>query len=175
MIGMIRAGLKTSSKAFRAGTGMSAGGFATWTAINTAVNVGVEKQPLGQSLVKGAAEAVLWEYATGPMMAWTFATQGPQLGVAIAEAQRMHSNQWNQRHYHSIGGNYQDTQSAYDMRRAGSSAIQDSMTSLANSAYTSASSPATMRQSAMQAIQGSQLNGRSSLGTEARLMHRSFR
>lgn len=173
MLGTIKNIAKLGGTAFKEGTGMGAKPFMFFAGANTVINMGVDKKPLGESMVKGAFDAVLWTYAMGPMTAWTFATQGPQLGVAVAEAQRVNSSKWNAMHHHEMGGQYQDTQAAYDMRRAGTQSIQDSMLNTMNASM--GSSPATMRQSAMQAIQGSQLNGRSSLGSEARLMHRSYR
>lgn len=93
---------------------------------------------------KAAATGLAWEMMPGMMLAF----QAPELvgGLAKAGVKWYETSKANYRlsHYQgSLGGGYRDTEQA-----------------------------ATMRQAAVQAIQGSRLNARSALGDEARLMHR---
>jgi hypothetical protein len=97
---------------------------------------------LGTASVKAGANAILWSALPGPMAALTFA---PALaGAAFKAGTFVHHKQqwWNMQHKNSgvVGGQYIDSQRAQ-----------------------------TMRQAAVQAIQGSKLNARSALGGEARI------
>lgn len=97
---------------------------------------------IGTAGVKAGANYMLWAALPGPMTAFTF---GPALaGAAMQTGTFINKKQqwWNQqfRPGNTVGGNYMDTQRAQ-----------------------------TMRQAAVQAIQGSKLNARSALGGEAQI------
>lgn len=104
-------------------------------------------QSLGESLIKGTADAAMWAIAPGLM--WT--AFGAQLGgVAVKGAYNYNAN---------LDSRYYER-----MQNAG-----------ANFNYIDTRQAVTMRQAAVQAIQGSKMNARNALGGEASLMHRTKR
>jgi hypothetical protein len=97
---------------------------------------------VGTAAVKAGANYVEWSMAPGPMTALTF---GPALAGAAMQAGTFinRKEQWWDKQFrpgNTVGGNYMDSQRAQ-----------------------------TMRQAAVQAIQGSKLNARSALGGEAQI------
>lgn len=101
-------------------------------------------QGAGTALVKSAASYAAWTMASPLMWAYTGATTGYEVANSAYTWRRQQAENWNKalRPDYSVGGNYQDTAAAQ-----------------------------TMRQAAVQAIQGSRLNARSALGGEARIFH----
>jgi hypothetical protein len=163
---LYKAGLATKGNAlhtFNKTLGQGPVGFAAWTAFSTAGNM-KQGDSFGIALGKGAMEGIAWGMAPGVMLGLTggqLAYGAIKAGIGMAEE---HERTWNARHNNNVlGGNYMDTQHAYNMRMAGMKAVQQSQLS-----YTGA---LTQRQAAVQAIAGSKLNARSALGTEASLLH----
>lgn len=100
----------------------------------------------GTAVLKAGASTALWYTAPGLMAAYTAATTVPQAAAAGYQWYNQQKQWWNQQHLTgSVGGNYQDSQRAL-----------------------------TMRQAAVQAIQGSKLNARSALGGEARILNQNW-
>jgi hypothetical protein len=125
--------------------GVPLGRFALNTALFTAGEMALGGESLGRSITKGVVDSLLWETVPGLYLGYVAATGIPQLANAIHEKKVTNARWWNQVHRPSFGGNYRDTRQAM-----------------------------TMRQAAVQAIQGSKLNARSALGGEARLIHRPY-
>lgn len=101
---------------------------------------------VGTAVMKSAASTALWHTARGTMMAYTIGTVGTQLWTAGYNWHRQQKAWWNNAHLNGqVGGGYQDTQRAL-----------------------------TMRQAAVEAIQGSKLNARSALGGEARILSQNW-
>lgn len=119
-------------------------GFAGTAAIDVFLNM-KSGDDFGTALVKGTATGMLW--ATAPLVMGSI--EAAQLIPAAYEGyhnwKREKEQWWNQQFSPNFGGNYQDTRRAL-----------------------------TMRQAAVEAIQGSKLNARSALGGEARLLHNNF-
>jgi hypothetical protein len=96
----------------------------------------------GTAVLRAGAETALWYTAPTLMGIHMAATMIPQGAAAAHQWHRGKKSQWNNAHLRGqVGGNYQDSQRAL-----------------------------TMRQAAVQAIQGSKLNARSALGGEARIL-----
>lgn len=97
---------------------------------------------VGTAAVKAGANYMLWDAMPGPMMALTVAPALAQGAMAAGTFINKKQQWWNMQFKNTgvVGGNYVDSQRAL-----------------------------TMRQAAVQAIQGSKLNARSALGGEARL------
>ena len=96
----------------------------------------------GTAALRAGAETALWYTAPGLMTAYTAATTIPSVASAGIQWHRGKVNEWNRSFLQGqVGGNYVDTQRAL-----------------------------TMRQAAVQSIQGSKLNARSALGGEARIL-----
>lgn len=97
---------------------------------------------LGTAAVKAGANYMLWSALPGPMTALTFTPMLAQGAMGVGNFIHHKQQWWNQQFKQDgqVGGNYIDTQRAQ-----------------------------TMRQAAVQAIQGSKLNARSALGGEARI------
>lgn len=128
------------------GTGaIPGGGFGKMTAGFTAFDMYSNVQngdDIGTAGVKAGANYMLWSALPGPMTALTFAPMVAK-GAMQAGTFMNHKQQWWNKQFHpgnTVGGQYMDTQRAQ-----------------------------TMRQAAVQAIQGSKLNARSALGGEAQL------
>lgn len=114
-------------------------------AANTYFNI-KSGQGVGTSLIKGLGEATMWAVAPTAMFG---IEAGQMIGAGIKgyhAGNRMLETRYNQAHKTGNHFSYQDTRQA-----------------------------ATMRQAAVQAIQGSKMNARNALGGEASLMHKSSR
>lgn len=120
--------------------GFSKIGFGLGMGIDTYMNLKAGDN-LGTAAVKGAVTGMLWTTMPGLMTAHMLATSMPGVVSAVNNWTRQKEVWWNQAHRGNFGGNYQDTQRAL-----------------------------TMRQAAVEAIQGSKLNARSALGGEARIL-----
>ncbi|MHC8965769.1 hypothetical protein [Priestia aryabhattai] len=96
--------------------------------------------------MKAAATTMLWSKFPLAMTAVTAAQVTPQAVSAYTQWKKGKEEWWNQQFYRgTVGGNYEDTQRAL-----------------------------TMRQAAVQQIQGSKMNARSALGGEARLLSENY-
>lgn len=99
----------------------------------------------GTAAVKGAASGMLWTTAPGIMGA-IMVGELAATGISAAnQFSRSRKDWWNQQFRPNFGGSYVDSQRAL-----------------------------TMRQAAVQAIQGSKMNARSALGGEARILSDAF-
>lgn len=97
---------------------------------------------VGTAALRAGAETALWYTAPAIMGIHLAATTIPGIAGAANQLHRGKVNQWQMAHLNGqVGGNYQDSQRAL-----------------------------TMRQAAVEAIQGSKLNARSALGGEARIL-----
>jgi hypothetical protein len=100
----------------------------------------------GTAVLKAGVNTALWYTAPGLMTAYSIASAVPQGVGAAYQWHKKQTTWWNNAHLNGqVGGNYQDTQRAL-----------------------------TMRQAAVQAIQGSKLNARSALGGEARILNNNW-
>lgn len=100
----------------------------------------------GTAILKAGATTALWYAAPAVMTAHMLATAAPAVSSAYTGWKRNATSQWNTNFLQgSIGGQYQDTQRAH-----------------------------TMRQAAVEAIQGSKLNARSALGGEAKILNSNW-
>ena len=96
----------------------------------------------GTAVLRAGAETALWYTAPALMGIQMAATMIPQMAGAGYQWHKGKASQWQQAHLQGqVGGNYMDNQRAL-----------------------------TMRQAAVEAIQGSKLNARSALGGEARIL-----
>jgi hypothetical protein len=100
---------------------------------------------LGTSLMRAVPESVAWAVAPGIMGAVQVAQLAPMAAQAYMNADINLQSKYNQTHKAGTMFTYQDTNQAM-----------------------------TMRQAAVQAIQGSKLNARNALGGEAALMHKNW-
>jgi hypothetical protein len=123
---------------------LKTGGFAAGMVIDTALNM-KSGDDFGTAAVKGAFTGMLWTTAPWVMGAMELGKAAPAVYEGIYNWKRQKEQWWNQQYLPNFGGNYQDTRRAL-----------------------------TMRQAAVEAIQGSKMNARSVLGGEARLMSNSF-
>lgn len=148
---------------FRSTFKMHPRGMALWTGVIASGNMSAG-DGLGTAIGKGAAEVALWGVAPVPMLGYTLAKSIPGGVRSVVDGVEKRGKEWDALHNNNVlGRNYIDTQHAFNMRQAGMLALQQS-----SQLHTGA---LTQRQAAVQAIQGSKLNARSALGTEARLMH----
>jgi hypothetical protein len=147
------AGASAMGKAFgalwggtkKATNAIPGGGFGKMAAGFTAMDLYSNVQAgddFGTAAVKAGANYMLWSAMPGVMTAATF---GPALASGAMKAGTFthHKQQWWDKQFrpgNTVGGGYMDTQRAQ-----------------------------TMRQAAVQAIQGSKLNARSALGGEAQI------
>jgi hypothetical protein len=100
----------------------------------------------GTAVLKAGASTALWYTAPGIMTAYSIASAVPQVASAGYQWYQKQQSWWSTAHLNGqVGGNYQDSQRAL-----------------------------TMRQAAVQAIQGSKLNARSALGGEARILNNNW-
>lgn len=103
-----------------------------------------EGDGIAPSLVKAGATAAMWSFAPAAMTLYELGSQGPGMVMGGIQAHNQAVSKFRQTASGfanpSLGGNYYDTNRAL-----------------------------TMRQSAIQAIEGSKLNARSALGNEAKL------
>lgn len=136
------AGVETGArKSLLSGVPKGVMGGAAWMGISTAMNVSGGDN-LGTGLAKAGVETALWAYAPWIMGAHMAATTIPDLAISGQQWMRQREDAYKMNYYRgTVGGNYVDTQRA-----------------------------ATMRQAAVQAINGSKLNARSALGGEAKIL-----
>lgn len=100
----------------------------------------------GTAIGKAAVSTALWFTAPGIMTAHMAATMAPMAAAGVYNWNRQAKTNWQNAHLQGqVGGMYQDTQRAM-----------------------------TMRQAAVQAIQGSKMNARSALGGEARILNNNW-
>jgi hypothetical protein len=100
----------------------------------------------GTASLRSSASAALWATAPWVMGTHLAATTLPMAGAAIYSTHKKKENQWNMVHIQgTLDGTYMDTQRAL-----------------------------TMRQAAVQAIESSKMNARSSLGGEAKILAQSW-
>lgn len=136
----------TASQVGKSGLGhkVSGIGFGIGMGIDTMMNLH-DGDDLGTAAVKGAFTGML--YATMPTL--MFAKDMAGLGVAAYSGytkwNREKKQWWNNQFLPNFGGSYQDTRRAQ-----------------------------TMRQAAVEAIQGSKMNARSALGGEAKIFSQNF-
>ncbi len=119
-------------------------GFGIGMGVDTYMNI-KSGDDVGTALVKGAFSGMLWTTMPGIMAATQVAQIAPAAFTGYQNWKNQKKQWWNTQFMPNFGGNYQDTQRAL-----------------------------TMRQAAIQAIQGSKLNARSALGGEARLLSENF-
>jgi hypothetical protein len=105
----------------------------------------MEGDSFGTSLFKAIPGSIAWAVAPGLMMTTSIASAIPGLVQGYMAADAKLASTYNMKHKPGTMFTYQDTNQA-----------------------------ATMRQAAVQAIQGSKLNARNALGGEAALMHRNW-
>ena len=136
--------VKKVTGAFRKLPKGSVAGFGIGAAIETASSLN-EGKGIGTSVARGLGTGLLEEVVGfGPFLAINLASSAPALFQAgISWNKKLAGQHMANRDPGNMNFSYQDTQQAY-----------------------------TMRQSAVQAIQGSKMNARSALGGEARLMHK---
>lgn len=100
----------------------------------------------GTAMLKAGVSTALWHTMPGIMTAHMAATTVPTAVAAYTNWKKKSLENWNRQHLQgTVGGNYQDTQRAM-----------------------------TMRQAAVEAIQGSKMNARSALGGEARILNQNW-
>lgn len=140
------AGNSKGARSLIPGNSMFTKGNITFGALDFGMNMASGDSATNAALKAGATTA-LWYTAPGIMGAYTAASIAP---AAISAGANWHRQRVNAFHSSfargTVGGNYQDTQRA-----------------------------ATMRQAAVEAIQGSKLNARSALGGEARILSTGWR
>jgi hypothetical protein len=119
-------------------------GFGLWAGVDTFMNMKAGDD-FGTAAVKGVASGMLWTAMPGIMTAHMIATSAPAVINSVNQYKRQKESWWYKQHLPNFGGQYQDTQRAQ-----------------------------TMRQAAVEAIQGSKLNARSALGGEARILSQTM-
>ncbi|MFS2174253.1 hypothetical protein [Priestia megaterium] len=96
--------------------------------------------------MKATATTILWSRFPAAMSLYTVAQATPAAISSYTQWEKGKEEWWNQQfHMGNVGGNYVDTQRAL-----------------------------TMRQSAVQQIEGSKMNARSALGSEARILSENY-
>lgn len=157
----------STNAAIKQTIGISGGTIAANVGIFTVLDQSMTSNSLPTSIAKGALDTAAFMTIPGPYTAYMFG------GLAFAGVRaayrktQTNASRFNNMHVNNVvGGNYVDTQHAYNMRQAGVGQIAQSQ-----ALYSRA---ATQRQAAVQAIQGSKLNARSALGSEARLLHNPY-
>lgn len=129
----------------RKATGLFTKGNVGFGVVDAAMNM-AGGDDAGTAVLKAGASAALWHTMPGVMTAYTVATTAPQVIGAGYNWYRQQQQWWNNQHIQgTVGGMYQDTQRAL-----------------------------TMRQAAVEAIQGSKMNARSALGGEARILNNNW-
>lgn len=119
-------------------------GFGVAIGLDTISNM-KQGDSFGTAAAKGLVSGMLWETMPAIMTAQLLATAAPRVIATGANWYRQRQQWYNNQHLPNFGGNYRDTQRALTMRQAG-----------------------------IQAIQGSKLNARSSLGGEAQILAQSM-
>lgn len=120
------------------------GAFAGTAVIDTILNIH-DGDDFGTAAVKGAFDGMLLVTAPYVMGAIELGQIGSAAYAGYHQYQRQQQSWWNKQFAPNFGGNYQDTRRAQ-----------------------------TMRQAAVEAIQGSKLNARSALGGEAKIFAQNF-
>lgn len=123
--------------------GAAAGSGKFWFGVDLVSNVSAGDN-LGTSVLKAGATGILSTAAPVLFGVASFAPAVRDMGVGYYNFRREKQSWWNKQfaYDNSVGGNYVDSQRAL-----------------------------TMRQAAVQSIQGSKLNARSALGSEARILN----
>lgn len=135
---------KGIDQSFRAKFGGIGGWGLAFAGMDTIANIKAGDD-LGTAGVKAAASAMLWTAAPKVMGMATIIPMIPQATQAYMGWKKKKEDWWNMQHLQgNVGGQYQDSQRAL-----------------------------TMRQAAVQQIQGSKLNARSALGGEAMIIGRN--
>lgn len=120
-----------------------------WGAANVGVGLAMgiaSGQSMGTALKDAVIQGAAWTVAPEIMNAQMLYDLGSSIGPALVEKYKRDKFAWKEGFKHNMGGRgFADTQAS-----------------------------ATMRQRAVQAIQGSRLNARSALGREASLMHQGM-
>lgn len=133
------------TKSMKPGAGLLTKGNIGFGVLDAAMNMAAGDD-FGTAAFKAAGSTALWYTAPGIMTAYTAATMAPQIVGAGYQWHQKAKAGWNNAHLNGqVGGQYQDTQRAL-----------------------------TMRQAAVNAIQGSKLNARSALGGEARILNNNW-
>lgn len=137
--------LRTSAK-YLGRDNLHLGGFGIGAAMNLGSRLLAGQKLNLKTLGKVAAEEAIWAVAPPPILAaYLTASLGTMAATGLYSANKALNNRKNQRGHTGPTFSYQDTNQA-----------------------------ATMRQAAVQAIQGSKLNARNSLGNEASMMYRPW-
>jgi hypothetical protein len=141
----LRRGANAAGAAAGKGPGLLTKGMVGWGIFETASNMAAGDD-FTKAAMKGTVDSILWTTYAGPMTAYQLATGIPAAGQAAYSWYNQQRQWFNMQHLNgTVGGGYQDTQKAL-----------------------------TMRQAAVQAIQGSKLNARSALGGEARILNQNW-
>jgi len=136
--------LNKSKSALKGAGGLGLGGAILDLGVNTFFNMS-NGDNFGTALIKAVPESVAWAIAPGLMIAYTAAQLVPAAVQGYMAADNRLRGKYNQNHQAGTMFSYRDTRAAL-----------------------------TMRQAAVQAIQGSKMNARNALGGEAALMHRTW-
>jgi hypothetical protein len=141
----LRRGGNAAGAAAGKGPGLLTKGMIGWSVFETASNMAAGDD-FTKAAMKGTVDSILWTNYAPAMMAYQLATGLPAAGQAAYSWYNQQKQWFNTMHLNgTVGGNYHDTQKAL-----------------------------TMRQAAVQAIQGSKLNARSALGGEARILNQNW-
>lgn len=136
--------VKGASATSKAIKNVGIGGVGIWAGIDTVMNMKAGDD-FGTAALKGIGSGMLWATMPGIMTAHMVATSAPAVINSVNQYKRQKESWWYKQHLPNFGGSYQDTRRAQ-----------------------------TMRQAAVEAIQGSKLNARSALGGEARILSQSM-
>jgi hypothetical protein len=127
------------------GPGLMTKGMIGWAGFETATNM-AGGDDFGTAAIKGTVDSILWTKYAPAMIGYQLATGLPAAGQAAYTWYNQQKQWFNVMHLQGqVGGGYHDTQKAL-----------------------------TMRQAAVQAIQGSKLNARSALGGEAMILNQNW-
>jgi hypothetical protein len=133
------------AKSMKPGVGLLTKGNIGFGVIDAGMNMAAGDDAF-TAVGKAAVSTALWYTAPGIMTAHLAATTVPSMVGAGVQWHKKQKAGWNQAHLQGmVGGNFQDSQRAL-----------------------------TMRQAAVQAIQGSKMNARSALGGEARILSNNW-
>lgn len=138
-------GNSEGSQSMKKMTGLFTKGNIGFGVVDAAMNM-AGGDDAGTAVMKAGVSTALWYTMPGVMTAHLAATTVPAVASAYHTWNRQQTAWWNQQHLNGqVGGNYQDSQRAL-----------------------------TMRQAAVEAIQGSKMNARSALGGEARILNSNW-
>lgn len=133
-----------AAKAAKKGPGLGIGNAAFDLGGNVLANM-LAGDNFGSAVAKGIPESMLWGAAPVAMGAYTFAQIGVAAVTGYSNLEKKMKSKYKDSHKVGTNFTYKDTRQAL-----------------------------TMRQAAVQAIQGSKMNARNALGGEAALMHRGY-